>query len=146
MQSLTAADVRPVTPPYLSPTTATEPSAVMVFLGVLMGLGMLLSVVGTLLWLRRKTVIDVPSPLESLLADLETWPSEPSKSSAQELARRIRNVFLEPTSDDQTERFARLDRWMYSAQVPTTVEMQSEVEYWRQIIATKEAAQPTIMP
>jgi hypothetical protein len=118
----------------------------MVFLGVLMGLGMLLSVVGTLLWLRRKTVIDVPSPLESLLADLETWPSEPSKSSAQELARRIRNVFLEPTSDDQTERFARLDRWMYSAQVPTTVEMQSEVEYWRQIIATKEAAQPTIMP
>jgi hypothetical protein len=141
IQSLTAADVRPVTPPELSPATATDPSTAMVFLGVVMGLGLLLCIVGTLLWLRRKTVVEVPSPLERLRVDLETWPLEPSKTSAQELARRIRDVLPEPTSKDERERFARLDRWMYSAEVPTAVELQAEVEYWRGSFEKRHADQ-----
>ena len=146
IQSLTAADVRPVAPLELSPITATDPSAVVVLLGVVMGLGLLLSVVGTLLWLRRKTVLDVSSPLERLRADLASWVASDDKASAMELARRIRTAFPEPTSEDPTERFARLDRWMYSAEVPSTEEMQAEVEYWRERVAEQvtphEAAPP----
>jgi hypothetical protein len=146
IQSLTVADVRPITPPELSPTTATDPSAVMVLLGVVMVLGFLLSVVGTFLWLLRKSVTQVSNPLERLRADLESWPCEPSKTSAQELAKRIRKVFPEPTGEDQLERLSRLDRWMYSTEVPTAEEMQSELAYWRDIIAANVAAQPTVMP
>jgi hypothetical protein len=134
VQSLTNADVRPITPLELSPGSVPANTSLVILLGVLAGLGLLLSVAATWLLLRRKAVSAVPTTTESLRHDLSNWVPTADKAAVVELARRIRIVFVEPANEEQAEHFNRLDRWQFSSVVPTVEEVQAELDYWRGVL------------
>ncbi len=150
VKSLTTADVRPITPLEIPSPVGQEATPVVLILLVLVALGLILFGLGCWYWLRRTSAAVVSSPLERLRSDLQTWPAEASKSSAQELAKRIRDVFPLDATEEVNEHGSRLERWMYSAEVPTAEEMKSELEYWREQVAeqliSRVAGRPTVMP